>query len=147
MNETKQTLILKEIDQLERATNIFSNSTNWMKKACIAIIAAIVPITLEKNFCQSASRLALFVFGITFLFWILDSYCYYFQKRLRWLMGQKFKAIDSNWPYGSADPEKASIPKSLFNWSHIIYYFFLISLLIPTILEVAKLVCKSCEAQ
>lgn len=147
MNETKQTIILKEIDQLERATNNFSNATNWMKTACITIIAAIIPIALEKNYFLSLSRLALFAFWITFLFWILDSYCYFYQKKLRWLMGQKFKIIDSTWPYGSSFPQKASILQSLFNWSHIIYYFFLISLFIPAVLEVAQLVCKSCEAQ
>ena len=147
MNETKQTIILKEIDQLERATNHFSNSTNWMKKACVTISAAIIPIALEKKFFLSASHLASCIFGIAFLFWILDSYCYFFQKKLRWLMGQKFKTIDSTWPYDLVFPQKASILQSLFNWSHIIYYFFLISLFIPTILEVTRFVCKSCEAQ
>jgi len=146
--ELKNKILLKEIDQLENATTEFSNSTRWMKKACFSIITIVLPLLLKGNISLSGLEISAIIFLITFVFWIVDSYCYYYQVKLRWLMGIKFRELDSNWPYKSGKtPRKASRLKALFNNSHVLYYILLIPLFIPTILEIVNIVCSCCKTK
>lgn len=146
--ELKNKILLKEIDQLENATTEFSNSTRWMKKACFSIITVVLPLLIKGNISLSGLEISSIIFLIAFIFWIVDSYCYYYQVKLRWMMGMKFRELDSKWPYNNGKtPRKASRIQALFNNSHVLYYILLIPLFIPAILEIVNLACASCKTK
>ena len=73
---------------------------------------------------------------------------YYYQVKLRWMMGMKFRELDSKWPYNNGKtPRKASRIQALFNNSHVLYYILLLPLFIPAILEIVNLACASCKTK
>lgn len=146
--ELKNKILFKEIDQLESATAEFSNSTRWMKKACFSIITVVLPLLIKGNLSLSGLEIASIIFLIAFVFWIVDSYCYYYQVKLRWMMGMKFRELDSNWPYNNGKmPRNASRLQALFNNSHVLYYILLIPLFIPTVLEIVTIACTYCKTK
>lgn len=141
-------ILFKEIDQLENATTEFSNSTRWMKKACFSIITLVLPFLIKGNTYLSGLEISTIVFLIAFVFWIVDSYCYYYQVKLRWMMGMKFRELDPMWPYDNGKmPRKASRLQALFNNSHVLYYILLIPLFIPAILEIVNIACVCCKTK
>lgn len=143
----KKELILKEIDQLESAISSFSNSTTWVKKSSAPIVAAFITAAATKA-VDLDTILKIFIVYI-FFSWLIDSYCYYYQKKLRYIMNQKFMMLDSKWPYSKIKIEKESWFKALFNWSHILYYVFfmvaLISLIVYLLGKVENCVCPCCQ--
>ncbi len=146
--ELKNKILFKEIDQLENATTEFSNSTRWMKKACFSIITLVLPLLIKGNMSLSGLEISSIIFLIAFMFWIVDSYCYYYQVKLRWVMGLKFRELDSNWPYKNGNmPREASRLNALFNNSHVLYYIILIPLFIPTVLEIVNIACACCKTK
>ena len=116
----KKELILKEIDQLENAICSFSNSTNWVKKSNAPVVAIFISLFVTETASLQKILVAFLVY--TFCSWLIDSYCYYFQKNLRYAMGEKFKLLDPEWPYWGKNVNKASVLDALFNRSHILYY-------------------------
>ena len=143
----KKELILKEIDQLENVVSSFSNSTTWVKKSSAPIVAAFITAAATKA-VDLDTILEIFIVYIIFS-WLVDSYCYYYQKKMRYIMNQKFMMLDSKWPYSKMKIEKESRLKALFNWSHILYYVFfavaLISLIIFLFLKVETCDCPCCQ--
>ena len=146
-DELKKELILKEIDQLENAISSFSNSTTWVKKSGGPVIAAIISIAVNKN--VPAMQTLAVIFMYTFISWVVDSFCYFFQKKLRYVMSQKFMMLDSRWPYSKEAVVRESIPKALFNGSHALYYImFVIELIfcvVYKILEANACACPCCQ--
>lgn len=139
----KEKITFKEIDQLENAVNAFSRSTNWIKKLSVTLVSTFgIPLFTNQISFQS---MAFILFVIIFLAWILDAYCFYFQRNLRVRIEQKYKVLDSWWPYGLSETKKVGGMQALFNKSHILYYVFLGLFFIPFLSEFLKIVCDCCK--
>lgn len=141
--ESKEKITFKEIEQLESAVKSFSRSTNWIKKLSTPLTSAIaLPVFNE----SIAFHKVAFVLFVLFLFaWFLDSYCFYYQRKLRIVIEKKYKVLDPDWPYGLAETKEVDWIDSLFNKSHILYYIILGILFMPFVLELGKIVCFSCK--
>lgn len=75
------------------------------------------------NLCDNQLNKALFIslYIIIGLFWILDSYTYYYQKKLRNNM-ESYIAKIRNTNFDNSTKRLVLIFKSLFNWSHACFY-------------------------
>ena len=118
----RETLILKEIDQLENAVNSFSKSTNWMKKACVPISTALATLLLRN--LLSVDDVVIVVFLIIFFSWLLDSYCFYYQRLLRVKMEKDFCLLYSEWNKDRTLCEPVTRKQALFDKSNFLYFIF-----------------------
>jgi len=115
-----------EINQLHNATMEFNRNSLELKKIYISLYPAVVTLsyvfmTIKDN---TGWRLSLFAFTIilTIGVWFLDSYYYYYQRKLRFMMD-----IIKNELYNiHKSPTKYSVKGSLFNPSQLIYVYFII---------------------
>lgn len=120
----------KKIDQLHNATINFSKNSLEIKKLLFVVIGILTPLII--NQCGNHITRALFIslYITIFLFWIFDSYTYYYQKKLRFQMDLYFKQIlDKNENIQQKNKFKMIII-SLFNWSHFCFYGILIFVVI-----------------
>lgn len=120
----------KKIDQLHNATINFSKNSLEIKKLLFVVIGILTPLII--NLCGNHITGALFIslYITIFLFWIFDSYTYYYQKKLRFQMDFYFKQIlDKNENIQQKNKFKMIII-SLFNWSHFCFYGILIFVVI-----------------
>lgn len=125
----KEMLILKEIDQLENAVNSFSKSTNWIKQACIPISTAFATFSIHNSL--SIDDIVIVVFLLIFFSWLLDSYCFFYQRSLRVKMEKNFCILYSKWGEGRALCEPVTKRQALFDKSNFLYFWmFLVIFLI-----------------
>lgn len=120
----------KKIDQLHNATINFSKNSLEIKKLLFVVIGILTPLII--NLCGNHITGTLFIslYITIFLFWIFDSYTYYYQKKLRFQMDFYFKQIlDKNENIQQKNKFKMIII-SLFNWSHFCFYGILIFVVI-----------------
>lgn len=125
----------KKIDQLHNATINFSKNSLEIKKLLFVVIGIATPLII--NLCNNHLDRALFIslYIIIFLFWIFDSYTYYYQKKLRFQMDYYFKQILNRnlgiqqLSFKRRRPFKM-IYISLFNWSHFCFYGILVLVII-----------------
>lgn len=120
----------KKIDQLHNATINFSKNSLEIKKLLFVVIGISTPLII--NLCGNHITRALFIslYLTIFLFWIFDSYTYYYQKKLRFQMDFYFKQIlDKNAKIQQKNRFKMIII-SLFNCSHFCFYGILMSVVI-----------------
>ncbi|NQX97227.1 MAG: hypothetical protein HRT73_05000 [Flavobacteriales bacterium] len=131
------TLILKEIDQLDSAILQFSKNTLATKKICASILVGIVAIILKITNNQLDA--AIYVSGLitTFVFWIIDSNSYYYQRKLRIRMTKIVedlktdKIITSGYGMSLNENESPSWGAAFFNSSQYFYLFtFIVVVLI-----------------
>lgn len=130
----------KIIDQLHNATLNFSSKSLEIKKMFLAFVGILVPILIKLSRDKLDWSIFVALYITIFSFWILDSYTYFYQERLRGMMDERFKRISSrnqeekiiqdNKEKGFTIEEKRtkkiSKAKSLFNASHLIYLIMLI---------------------
>ena len=111
----------KMIDQLHNATINFSKNSLEIKKLVFVVIGISTPLII--NLCNNQLNKALFIslYIIIGLFWILDSYTYYYQKKLRNNM-ESYIAKIRNTNFDNSTKRLVLIFKSLFNWSHACFY-------------------------
>lgn len=120
----------KKIDQLHNATINFSKNSLEIKKLLFVVIGILTPLII--NLCGNHITIALFIslYITIFLFWIFDSYTYYYQKKLRLQMDLYFKQIlDKNENIQQKNKFKMIII-SLFNGSHLCFYGILMFVVI-----------------
>lgn len=130
----------KIIDQLHNATSNFSKNSLEIKKLLFVVIGISTPLII--NLCSNKLDKSLFVSFYFFIipFWILDSFTYYYQEKLRDKMNDKFNSISRRNEHKSFEykvteytlpnnrTKKKRIVRSLFNLSHLAFYGSLIIL-------------------
>jgi hypothetical protein len=127
MSDIKETLKLKEIDQLDSAILQFSRNTLATKKICASLLVGITALILKLT--DNSLDLSVYVSGfITLLiFWILDSNSYYYQRKLRIRMTEIVNGLKENKlvidGYGMPldNKEKPSWKRAFFNESQLFY--------------------------
>lgn len=122
-NKMRETLLLKEIDQLENAVNSFSKSTNWIKQACVPISTALATLLTQKIF--SPDGVAIIILILIIFSWLLDSYCFYFQRNLRVKMEKNFCLLYPKWLDGKTPCKSVTRRQALLNKSNFLYFFLL----------------------
>lgn len=135
----------KIIDQLHNVTLNFSSKSLEIKRIFVIFIGILVPVALQlsKNTLSWALFSSLYVVIISF--WLVDSYTYYYQEKLRGLMNKKFESNSlrngtSDTKHFVIDPKRVkkkglkSLVKSMFNFSHLLYYIMIILNLITSLM-------------
>lgn len=127
----------KKIDQLHNATTNFSKNSLEIKKLLFVVIGISTPLII--NLCDNKLNIAVFIslYIIIFVFWIFDSYTYYYQKKLRFQMDLHFREIlGRNTTVQQPILERKSTYQnvwiSLFNLSHMCFYGVLVVIIIIT---------------
>lgn len=133
--DINQTLKLKEIDQLDSAILQFSKNTLITKRICASILVAIIAIILKVT--EDTLDFSIYVASVVtlFIFWIIDSNSYYYQRLLRIRMSKIVNELKENeLVIGFGMPlkkdEEITWIKSLFNSSQL---FYLLSILVVII--------------
>lgn len=130
----------KIIDQLHNATSNFSKSSLEIKKLLFVVIGISTPLII--SLCNNELDKSLFISFYFFIipFWILDSFTYYYQEKLRDKMDERFNSISKrnerkSFEYNMIEytlpnnrTKKKRIARSLFNLSHLAFYGSLIIL-------------------
>lgn len=120
------------INQLHNSTLNFSKASITVKQMLLTLVAIVAPIIVK--FSGDTLDLSLFVsmYVLITLFWILDSFTYYYQEKMRFLMDEKFNAIKNRVSTNKIITMRFTIERkkknvifsvlhSLFNWSEIFY--------------------------
>lgn len=127
MNEFNKSC-LDEIDfskaeQMHAATLQISKTSFDFKKLCVSFLGATMAFII--NFTNTKIDHILFVVGLVLIlgFWISDATGYYYQRRLRYRIEERFQEIAiRNQAEYSSRVEKPTAWKSLFNHSMWLYY-------------------------
>ena len=129
-----------EIDQLHNAVLAISKQCFDLKKACITIIVAIFAIIPNikptSNSIDYTSLYYCISVSATLFFYLADSYCYYYQRKLRARIDQLVKiakhksSIEYYYgPNSCSKTTKATIFNAMFNPSQCFYLILIILLL------------------
>lgn len=151
--EIEYELYMEKYKQLHSVVLNFSINSMELKKMCVTTLVAVVtilfaffkdkPVTyiMIRNTCWG-------LFAITVLFYLVDVYTYYYQKKLRDIMSDLesqikdlYVDINSQCDAASDNPDccikcknrKKFIIRlkiSLLNWSNLIYYLIAILLIV-----------------
>lgn len=154
-NEIDYELNMEKYRQLHNIVLSFSNNSIEIKKMCITTLIAIPTIFFaffkDKDISIDMIKYTCYgLLSITILFYFVDVYTYYYQKKLRDLMSDieyKIKNVSNACTENiclSCKNRKKVIHRlkiSLFNWSNLIYYLlftlFIIFLIIVKIYNYA----------
>jgi hypothetical protein len=97
MKEYKRTLEdeldWKVIDQLHTATVNFSTTSLEIKKLFFVLIGIAVPTIIKLSGDKLDFSLFMTLYILTFTFWFLDSFTYFYQEKLREKMNWHFNEI------------------------------------------------------
>ncbi len=85
----------KIIDQLHTATVNFSTSSLEIKKLFFVLIGIAVPSIIKLSGDKLDLSLFVTLYILTFTFWFLDSFTYFYQEKLREKMNRHFNEIKS----------------------------------------------------
>ena len=83
----------KVIDQLHAATVNFSTSSLEIKKLFFVLIGVAVPSIIKLSGDKLDLSLFITLYILTFTFWFLDSFTYFYQEKLREKMNWHFNEI------------------------------------------------------
>lgn len=133
INDIEYDLNMEKYRQLHNVVLNFSNNSIEIKKMCITTLSAIPAIIIAFFKNINITYVIYILLCITLLFYFIDVYTYYYQKKLREIM----KVIELNIKNSSNNSFELSqslfsklIKNSFFNYSHLIYYLLIIFLLI-----------------
>jgi len=138
--DIKTILKLKEIDQLDSAILQFSKNTLTSKKLCASLLVGIFSLILKLTNNVLDNSLFFSSFISVLVFWIIDSFSYYYQKKIRIRMSEIVDELYENNQlvngYGMplSGNIKASWIKSMFNFSQLFYHLILLLLIIAYIM-------------
>ncbi|SCY93526.1 hypothetical protein SAMN05720606_112178 [Paenibacillus polysaccharolyticus] len=130
----------KIIDQLHNATLNFSTKSLEIKKMFLVFIGILIPAILKLSNDTMNWSIVIIMYLSILSFWLIDSYTYYYQEKLRGLMDNRFiniskrnereliikENIKSGFTIEPNRVKKVSKVKSIFNASHLIYFIMLI---------------------
>lgn len=83
----------KVIDQLHTATNFFASTSTELKKLFFTLLVIAIPTLIKLSDDKLDKALFISIFILIFLFWLLDSYTYYYQDKLREKMNHRFNDL------------------------------------------------------
>ena len=83
----------KIIDQLHAATVNFSNASLELKKMLVVMIGIAIPALVKLAGDKLDASLFSTLYVLTFAFWFLDSFTYFYQEKLRERMDKLFRDI------------------------------------------------------
>lgn len=132
----------KVIDQLHSATSSFSSTSLELKKIYFILVGIAIPSLIKLAGDKLDLSLFISIYFLTITFWLLDSFTYFYQEKLREKMNNLFleirnrnkeTVIEFQTSVKSAkDKEitleqnrtgKTRIKRSLFNTSLLLYLF------------------------
>lgn len=140
----------KIIDQLHSATLNFSNSSLELKKLLFVLIGIAIPslIKLAGDKLNASLFVTIYVLGVAF--WILDSFAYFHQEKLREKMDMRFEKIkernkpevpnQDDFTLEDSRTSKNRFWRSAFNFSIGIYPLMLFLNTIATFLFIFKVI-------
>lgn len=102
----------KIIDQLHSATLNFSTTSLELKKLLFVLIGIAVPslIKLAGDKLNASLFVTIYILGIAF--WILDSFTYFYQEKLREEMDKRFEKIKGRNKVGTQNQDDFTLPNS-----------------------------------
>lgn len=123
----------KIIDQLHNSTKMFSTTSLELKKTMFVLIGIIIPTLIKLSNDKFDISIIISIYIISVSFWILDSFTYFNQEKMRELMDNRFEnilrrnnnCIDINLTLNANRNTKRFI-RSFFNTSQIIYMLLII---------------------
>jgi hypothetical protein len=83
----------KVIDQLHTATVNFSTSSLELKKLYFVLVGITVPSLIKLSGDKLDLSLFITLYILTFTFWFMDSFTYFYQEKLREKMNEHFTEI------------------------------------------------------
>ena len=128
-NNTQDKLNWNNINQLHDAISNFSKQSFDIKKLWITIEVSIVTLLLTMKVSE---KTILFAIGAVLLFfYFLDSMTYYYQDKLRKHMTDEQNEIRKRNHLKEMEFRgKGRVFRSLFNWSHLLYYVVLLFVIV-----------------
>jgi len=81
------------IDQLHSATSRFSTASIELKKMYIILIGISIPAIIKLTNSTLDESLFVTIYVLTFTFWYLDGFTYFYQENLRAKMDERFEKL------------------------------------------------------
>lgn len=81
------------IDQLHTATSRFSTASIELKKMFIILIGISIPAIIKLTDSKLDESLFVTIYVLTFTFWYLDGFTYFYQENLRAKMDERFEKL------------------------------------------------------
>ncbi|ARV05298.1 hypothetical protein BTO04_00690 [Polaribacter sp. SA4-10] len=81
------------IDQLHSATSRFSTASIELKKMFIILIGISIPAIIKLTDSKIDASLFVTIYVLTFTFWYLDGFTYFYQENLRAKMDERFEKL------------------------------------------------------
>ncbi|WP_340155368.1 hypothetical protein [uncultured Winogradskyella sp.] len=81
------------IDQLHSATSRFSTASIELKKMFIILIGISIPAIIKLTDSKLDESLFVTIYVLTFTFWYLDGFTYFYQENLRAKMDVRFEKL------------------------------------------------------
>ena len=134
MTKLEKKILFTKIEQLHNVTLNFSKASIQMKQIMFTLIAIVAPIIIKLSGDHLDISLFITLYLIIFVFHFLDSFTYYYQKKMRAIMDSYFDKFEKSKKERSlisnTKNEKCfihTILKSVFNYSTLVYVclFFL----------------------
>lgn len=129
----------KIIDQLHNAVLNFSRSSMQAKRIMFALLGVFVAALLQLSSLKDAVKWFPFIIAIVVLFWVFDSFTYYYQEELREKMDKRFESLKQRYSNNNRKDEY-TLPnkrgsscrfwRSLFNWSIVFYPSIIVMILV-----------------
>lgn len=134
-------LNMEKYRQLHNVVLKFSNNSMEIKKlfatAIGGTIAFFIPLMNKKSYTITTEAVQFIIIAIILLFYIVDSYTYFYQKKLRGEMEKiENKIKHQDFVTSNQCNTEELIFKALINWSHLPYYIvFAITIMSPYFLK------------
>lgn len=81
------------INQLHSATSRFSTASIELKKMFIILIGISIPAIIKLTDSKLDESLFVTIYVLTFTFWYLDGFTYFYQENLRAKMDERFEKL------------------------------------------------------
>lgn len=128
-NNTQDKLNWNNINQLHDAISNFSKQSFDIKKLWITIEVSIVTLLLTLKVSEKTILVA--IGAVLLFFYFLDSMTYYYQDKLRKSMTDEQNEIRKRNNLKELEFRgKCRVFRSLFNWSHLLYYVVLLFVIV-----------------
>lgn len=128
-NNTQDKLNWNNINQLHDAISNFSKQSFDIKKLWITIEVSIVTLLLTLKVSEKTIFVA--IGAVLLFFYFLDSMTYYYQDKLRKSMTDEQNEIRKRNNLKELEFRgKCRVFRSLFNWSHLLYYVVLLFVIV-----------------
>jgi len=95
------------IEQLHSATSRFSTASIELKKMFIILIGISIPAIIKLTDSKLDESLFVTIYVLTFTFWYLDGFTYFYQENLRAKMDERFEKLKRKNTVSETDDENS----------------------------------------